>query len=364
MRGLLTYTGGESAIQNPGTPVLDLINAQGQPAAIGSPYAPPEFIAPFGTTLNLNSLQASTTSFMAGDEVSLIVYQGTAIFQLPPADFTVNIVSNTITLNSNANLTGVTAIAVSIATQAYHANGDPQYYAANTPLQVGEPLVDSSGNPVIGTNGQVELYTAATIGNNATQIFDYGTAPTETFTLNAAPDGYIDVTIAGTDLPADEISVSGNNVTVTPSFIPAQGSPVVITYRMSIMYNQAGSPIYLKSPNGIWVQATYSGGEPEYYLGTEPVLYLGGEQAYCTNTQPLPVAADFHAVTISGGMPGTIDFRGVASLTISGGTGNNTYTIVQTHLGASARSEPTRPRSRSTPATATIRWPSIRFNRP
>ncbi len=48
---------------------------------------------------------------------------------------------------------------------------------------------------------------------------------------------------------------------------------------------------------GVWGQATYSGGEPDYYFGGEPVLYTGGEQAYYTNTQALPQATDFHEFT-------------------------------------------------------------------
>ena len=269
----------------------------------------------------------------AGDIVNLVIYQGTAIYQVPAADFTINTGDNTITLHSGAIPTGVSEIAVSIATQAYHAAGDPIFYYGFEPLQVGQPVVNSSGSLVYGTNDQVELYTAATIGNNASQIFDYGTSTPETFTLSVAPDGYIDVTIAGTDLLANEISVSGDSVTVSPSFVPAQGSQVVITYRLSIMDHQSGEPVYVMH-DGIWVQATYSGGEPEYYFGGEPVLYTGGEQAYYTDTQPLPAATGFHEVTVSGGMPGTLYFRGVAGLTILGGSGNNTYTIVQTQLGS------------------------------
>ena len=336
VQNLLTDGGGETAIHNPHDPVLDLITAQGQPVAVGSPYTPPAFFAPFGTTLNLNTLAGFTYRLKAGDLVSLVEYKGTAIVDLPAADYTVNTAANTITLiNPAANLAGVSEIALSIATQAYHAAGDPRYYFGSEPLQVGQPVVDSSGNLVLGANGQVELYTAATIGDNATQYFDFngGVSNTETFTLNTAPNGYTDVTVAGTDLSPSEYSVSGTQVTVTPSFMPAQGSQVVITYRLSVLDHQTGEPVYVLSPNGVWVQATYSGGQPAYYLGTEPVLYYGGEPVDYTDTQPLQQAENIHDVTVSGGMPGTVDFTGVSDLTIKGGSGNNTFTIVQTQLG-------------------------------
>ncbi len=200
------------------------------------------------TVLDLTNLQGFTYQLEAGDIVNLVVYQGTKIYQLPAADFTVNTSASTITVNLGADLTGVTEIAVSIATRAYHAAGEPIYYYGFEPLQVGQPVV-SSGSLVIGSNGQVELYTPATIGNNATQIFDYdgGTTNTETFTLKAVPDGYIDVTIPGTDLPSGAINLVGNQVTVSPSFMPAQDSQVVITYRLSLLDHQSGEPVYVQT---------------------------------------------------------------------------------------------------------------------
>ncbi len=344
VEGLLTYSGGEAAIHNPGDPVLDLINSQGQPVSIpvGTNFTPPAFYAAFtppntyasfGSTLNLNSLAGFNYQLKAGDIVNLIVYQGTAILELPTADFTVNTSANMIALSSSANLAGVSEIAVEIATQAYYAAGAPEYYAADTPLQVGEPVESATGALVYGSNGQVELYTVATIGNNATQLFDYTGGASNMFTLNAAPNGYIAVTIAGTTIPSSDVQVSGDDVTVSPPFTPATGSQVAITYRLSVMDNQVGTPVYTQTAHGIWVQATYSGGEPEYDLGDEPVLYLGGEQAYYTDAQPLPAAAAFHEVTVTGGMPGILYFRGVSRLTIQGGSGNNIDTIVQTQLG-------------------------------
>ncbi len=200
---------------------------------------------------------------------------------------------------------------------------------------MGQPVESATGSLVYGSNGKVELYTAATIGNNTTQLFDYTGGASNVFTLSAAPNGYIAVTIAGTTIPPGDVQVSGDQVTVTvsPPFMPATGSQVAITYRLSVMYHQVGTPIYTQTAHGIWVQATYSGGQPEYYLGDEPVLDTGGEQVYYTDAQPLPVATPFHEVTLTSGMPGTLYFRGVSSLTIQGGSGNNIYTIVQTQLG-------------------------------
>ncbi len=336
VQSLLTYQGGETEIHNAMDPVLDLVSALGQPVAVGTPYSPPVFFAPFSTTLNLSSLIGFSYQLKPGDLVNLVVYQGTAIYDLPISDFTVNTSANTITLNPNADLTGVTEIALSIATQAYHAKGDPEYYYGTEPLQIGQPVVDSTGNLVLTSNDQVELYTAATIGNNATQSFGYtgGTNNSQNFTLNSAPNGYIDVTLAGTDLTSgSEYQVNGTVVTVSPSFVPAQGSQVVITYRVSIMDHQRGEPVYTLSSHGVWVQATYSGGQPAYYFGTEPVLYFGGEQSYYTNEQPLQQAETLHQVLMTGGMPGSILFQGVNDLTIKGGSGNNTFTVVQTQLG-------------------------------
>ena len=271
-----------------------------------------------------------------GDLVNLIAYQGTAIYELPAADFTVNTAADTVTLSPNANLTGVTEIAVSIATQASTPPATPSTTSAPSRLQIGQPVVNSSGNLVLNANDEVELYTAATIGNNATQTFAFtgGTNNSQSFTLNSAPNGFIDVTLAGTDLTPDQFQVSGTLVTVSPSFVPAQGSLLVITYRLTIMNHQRGEPIYNLSSHGIWVQATYSGGEPALYLGTEPILYSGGEQTFYTAVQPLQQAENVHQVTMAGGMPGAILFRGMNNLTIKGGSGNNTFTIVQTQLGS------------------------------
>jgi Ca2+-binding RTX toxin-like protein len=337
VQGLLTYQGGETAIHNALDPIYDLVNGQGGSVAIGTSYSPPEFSAPFGSALNLTSgLSGFSYHLKAGDLVNLVVYQGTAIYDLPAADFTVNTAANTITLAANANLAGVTQIALSIQTLAFHAAGDPQYYYGNEPLQLGQPVVDSTGHLVLATGGQVELYTAATIGDNATQYFDFtgGVSNTETYTLSAVPNGYLDITLAGTELNSSEYQQNGDQVTVSPSFMPAQGSQLVITYRLSILDHQAGTPVYTLSPNGVWLQETYSGGQPEYYLGTEPLLYVGGEQAYDTNTQPLQQAQSVHVVAMAGGLPGSIVFSGVASLTIKEGSGNNTFTVVQTQLGA------------------------------
>ena len=127
VQNLLTDGGGETAIHNPHDPVLDLITAQGQPVAVGSPYTPPAFFAPFGTTLNLNTLAGFTYRLKAGDLVSLVEYKGTAIVDLPAADYTVNTAANTITLiNPAANLAGVSEIALSIATQAVSRRGRPE----------------------------------------------------------------------------------------------------------------------------------------------------------------------------------------------------------------------------------------------
>ncbi len=341
VQNLLTYGGGESAIHNPGDPVLDVVNAHGQPVAVGTAYTPPVFNGPFGSsfngTLNLNSLAGFSYRLKAGDVVHLVAYRGTAILDLPASDYTVNTAANTITIsNPSATLAGVSEIALSIATQAYHAAGDPMYYFGNEPLQVGQPVVNSTGSLVLDSNGQVELYTPATIGQNATQFFTFvgGVANTETFTLNSAPNGFIDVTVAGTDLSSAEYSVTGTQVTVTPSFMPAQGSQVVITYRLSILDHSVGEPVYILSPQGTWVPRTYSGGQPAVYFGTEPNLDYGGEPVYYTSTQPLQQAQNTHVVVMTGGMPGSVNFTGVSNLTITGGTGNNTFTIVQTQIGA------------------------------
>ena len=334
MQSLLTYQGGETAIHNAFDPVLDLINSQGLPVAVGTPYSPPAFFAPFGTTLGLSGF---FYQLKPGDLVNLVAYQGTAIYDLPAADFTVNTSADTITLSPNANLTGVTEIALSIATQAYHAKGDPKYYYGTEPLQIGQPVVDSTGNLVLNSSDQVELYTAATIGNNATQSFAYtgGMNNSQSFTLNSAPNGFIDVTLAGTDLTAGtEYQVNGTVVTVSPSFVPAQGSLVVITYRLTIMDHQCGEPVYTLSSHGVWIQATYSGGEPAFYLGTEPILYSRRRASVLHRVQPLEQAANLHQITMTGGMPGSILFDGVNNLTIKSGSGNNTFTVVQTQIGS------------------------------
>ena len=157
--GLLTYGGGETAIHDPLDPVLDLIDSVGQPVPVGKSYTPPAFYpssGTFPTSLDLSSLSGFNYQLKAGDVVNLIVYQGdvvnqvvyqgTSIYQLPAADFTVDTAANTITISSGVNLTGVTEIAVSIATQAYHAAGDPMEYYGFEPLQVGQPVV-MAGQP-------------------------------------------------------------------------------------------------------------------------------------------------------------------------------------------------------------------------
>ncbi len=215
----------------------------------------------------------------------------------------------------------VTLNGVSLGTGEYTVSGDMvTVHPSTTPAPAGVKVVIS-----------YDLDDQAT-----SETFTFTAAPggSQTFRLMHTPQPYVTATLAGVALSLSEFTVSGTTVTVTLPTSTNQGEQLVVTYREFATDHARGEPVFVMRGKA-WVIPGYQNGDPVLSLGNAPVTYFGGEPAYFTTADPVQAATDFHDVTFagdSGGMPGVIDFRGVGTVVIATGTGNDTFTVVGTGL--------------------------------
>ena len=333
--------------------VYDLVDKLGAKVAEGTrTYDPAQFTVSAltaGTSFDLGSLAGFAYHLGAGDLVSVTVYDGTKIFNLAPGDFSV--AGDVVTL-LNTVATGSASVVVKtvVATPAVHAAGDPKYYVGSDSaaaqaaigrsglLQIGDAVVDVSGQLVIDGNGAVVLHTAETIGTNRTEenTFRRTGAPSQSFTLQSVPNGFAKVLLDGVELPASAYTISGNVVTVTPSSRPATDVKVTVVYRLEVKLHARGEPVY-QLASGQWVQATYTGTDPKYFLGNEPRIFRGGEPAYYSTADPVSDSTLRYRLDVAGpsgaGMPGEILYFGLEHVNITLGPGNDLVTVVTTQPG-------------------------------
>ena len=188
-------------------------------------------------------------------------------------DYTVS--GNTITF-TGFTPSQFTAVKVTLETQAYHAEGDGKFYFGTEPVLVGQPVVDSSGNIALDNDGNVVLYTAAT-------IFD------------------------------------------------AQHRQIL---------HKRGAPILRLDSEFGWIPDTYTAAEaatniPVLYLGKEPKLYLGGELAYASAAAAATVDTTVDHVSLTGSAANAdVWYRNLEDVQITTGDGADLVTIVSTHAGS------------------------------
>ena len=178
--------------------------------------------------------------------------------------------------------TAFTSVNVTLQTPATHQLGDGKFYFGTEAVQIGEPVVDSTNNPVLDSDGNVVLYTAATI-------------------------------------------------------LKANGQPIL---------HKRGAPVLVLDPEFGWIPATYSAAEaalglPVLRLGNEPKLYLGGETAYASGASAVTVDTTLSHISLAGdpnatgpsGMPGDATYANLEDVRITTGSGDDLFTIVNTHTG-------------------------------
>ena len=375
------YLGGEPVLDESGAPVLnpdgsifrhvadqarihdrrqnvfDLIGEDGNRVEAGTAYAPPAFVATAtaGRVLDLDDLDADGTfdhDLLAGDLVSVTVYDRTWIYNLGAGEFTVNAATNAITLFPASPIVRAVTIKVTIQTKAYNAAGDPKKYFGDEAVAVGQPVVDTIGFLVLDEAGAQVLYTAETAGKNKIEAFSFfnegttGVPAFATFDLAQTPAGFLEVEMGGEELTPGEYTLNGRSLRVTPLVIPVDGTQVGVTYRIGAKLHRRGEPVYELVADQ-WVEVTYPGGQStaneKRYLGNEPWLYVGGEASFYTASDAIQDPADYHRLVLEGesgpggavhGMPGDILYRGLEALTVRTGSGDDTFTIDRTYVGA------------------------------
>ena len=218
---------------------------------IGDPYTPPTFVEPAGRVLDLDDLADLARDLIAGDIVAVTVFEGSKIFNLEASDFTVDATANTITLAGSVDIAGRT-FKITIAAEAVHEDGDQKFFFGTELLEIGQPVVDSTGELVLDETSEIALHTAESIGKNLSQsfsFFDNDSNPNDnqvTFTLDQTPlAGIFTVKLSGTELTAAEFTVSGNTVEVRPLDTPVvEGSQIIVTYRIDLRFHKRGEPVF------------------------------------------------------------------------------------------------------------------------
>ena len=220
--------------------------------------------------LDLRTLAGFAYDLKASDQVKLIVYNGTNVFQLSSGKYAVNANLDRIALQS-LGITGTVTVAVSIATPALCSAGDLVRYYGDEPVLIGQPKVDYLGNIKVDDNGNAVLYTSV-------------------------------------------VDSKGQRLYHT------RGEPV---YRL-----KAGAGTGPYTPES-FVAVLYEGGEPKLALGNEPVYYFGAEQTYFTDAEPIEIAKKYTRV-VGLGMPGGILFDKVENAYLFIGNGSDTFTFNST----------------------------------
>ena len=228
-----TYGAGTPAISDRGQQVYDLVQSDGTLAPIGAAnFAPPAttFSAlPAGTVLHVGEL-TSGYQLQAGDQVSVLVYDGSNIHQLAAGAFTVDTGANTVTLLGAVSTTCTTAgcvgVKLVIATPATHTAGQAQQYNGSEPVQVGQPVLDTSGSLQLDSSGAVVTYTAAqtTEATSGSYYWIPNGGGTQTITLASAPLGDFQVVVGSTTLTAADYTLSGATLVLHPAESLATGS--------------------------------------------------------------------------------------------------------------------------------------------
>ncbi|HKI91579.1 MAG TPA: hypothetical protein VJ986_04710, partial [Gaiellaceae bacterium] len=341
-----TYGPGTPAISDRGQQVYDLVQGDGTPAPIGAAnFAPPAttFSAlPAGTVVHVAALTNGYV-LQAGDQVSVLVYDGTNIHQLAPSAFTVDTGANTVTLGAvptTCTTAGCVGVKLVIATPAKHTAGQAQQYNGSEPVQAGQPVLGASGGLQLDSSGNVVTYTASqtTEAKSASYYWVPNGSGTQTITLPSTPLSDFQVVVGSTTLTAVDYTLTGATLVLHPTESLTPGAPVAVTYTGPVLHGRGDAVYTYDTTSATWVQATYAGGEPVLTLGSEPVLYRGGEQAYYSTADPVvhPVTENHVAVTGAngGGMPGDIVYRGLGAVVLDLGAGNDQVTVASTHTGA------------------------------
>ncbi|MGB0717628.1 MAG: hypothetical protein ACPGXK_17245, partial [Phycisphaerae bacterium] len=265
-RSAFLHEGGQAKIHNGGDQVYELIDENGLRVEIGSAYQPPTFDVPANAVTNL-SLNYNITG---NDLISVVLFDGTRIRSLDPSNYSIDRSNDRITVFA-LDLEEDGEVKISIATPAYQQAGDPIRYFGNEPVQIGEPVTDSSGNLKLDENGNVVLY-ESTVDSRNRQIFH------------------------------------------------RRGESV---YRL--IDTQATGPFTA----GDFEIATFLGGELKLYIGNEPKLYRGGETVFSNNTESRLEPGTF--VRLSGlGMREDILFSQTDEVQVNLGAGDDTFVVEAT----------------------------------
>ena len=350
-----TYGAGTPQISDRGQQVYDLVGSSGALAPIGAAnFAPPattfDSIAA-GTVLDVAAL-AGGYVLHAGDQVSVLVYDGTNIHQLDPSHLTVSTGANTVTLDAvptSCTTAGCVGIKLVIATPATHTSGQAEQYNGSEPvvacnpqtdpLTSCQPVLDASGNLQIDSGGNVTVYTSA--DSTQTESGSYYWIPsggTQTIVLPSAPLSGLQIVIGSTALTGADYTLTGATLALHPTASLATGSSIAVSYVGPVLHGR-GDPVYsYDTATQKWVQARYAGGEPQLTLGSEAVLYHGGEQAYYSTAAPVQQSVTENHVSVTGangaGMPGDVVYRGLGAVVLDLGGGNDQITVVSTHTGS------------------------------
>src|SRR5207244_1889059 len=165
---------------------------------------------------------------------------------------------------------------VTLETQAFYAVGDGKFYFGTEDVQQNEPVTDSQNNLVYDNDGNVVLYTAATI-------------------------------------------------------VDAHNNPIK---------HRRGAPILRFDNQFGWIEDTYTladfanGQIAKKYLGREPKLYLGGELAYASAADAvLDDTTVYHVGVASSNVDANVWYRNLEDVQLTTGNGADLITVVNTHAG-------------------------------
>ena len=347
---------GQAEIANRGQQVYELVQASGPEVAIGAAnFTPPSesfTTLASGATLNIQTLTHYTLQAGSGllptDQVTVLVYDGTDIYQLSQSQYSVNFATDTVTINAIATKclsTNCVTVKVVIETPEVHTASQAEQYTGNEPVVAGQPIVDAEGHVQLDKNGNLIVYTSSQTTQTVDESYYWnpsGSPPTQTIHLNEVPISGFTVAVGTTTLTTADYTLSGSTLALHPTESGLKsstsfGDSIAIAYVGAVLHAR-GEPVYTCNVGAnTCTQVFYTVGSPVLTLGDEPVLYTGGQQAYYTNAQPIQLATPESHITVAsttgGGMAGDIIYSGLSAVNLSLGSGNDLVTVVTTHTG-------------------------------
>ena len=271
-------------------------------------------------------------TILAGDIVSVVVYDGTDIYQLDPSEWTLT--TNGVVLANNVPThcteTGcVLKVALVIERAATETAGDPILYNGSEAVQVGQPILGAGDNVQFDSNGNVIKYTSSQTTQTVNESNYWNpTGHSQTITLNETPTSGFKAVIGGTTLTlGTDYTLSGRSLTITTTKALTVGASIGISYVGAVLH-QRGEPEYTCTQTAC-TELTYKGTERALTVGNEPILYTGGQQVFYTAADPKQVGQAADQLTISGpgGLTGDIVYFGLSSVTVELGNEADDVTI-------------------------------------